>query len=261
MKSLFSRKTRSVYGNDGAVVPPTVPPAVPPTVPPPPPAGKFYTQEELNTLMASNRKGMQDQLKTTLTQLEELKNVSGMTQKQRDELQAQIEVLSQTHMSEKEKLENNLTKTQKDAAKRQKELEEEATKYKSSFENLMITDAITKAAMTHKAANAGQLEAMLARQAKVVPEVDANGAATGKMVVKLPVRLVDPKTKEIKMVDFNVEDAVLKMREDESNSNLFLFDGKPGIGGSNAITKAGEVNWSNMTTEQHIAAKKALENK
>ena len=55
----------------------------------------------------------------------------------------------------------------------------------------------------------------------------------GRFLVKLPVKVVDPKTKAEQTLELDAIEAIGKMRENPANGNLFLFDGKTGLGGTN----------------------------
>jgi len=235
--------------------PASPPPAVPPTVPPPPtpPPGQTFTQEQVNKMMADHKRALQKQNEELVTQLQQLRDNANLTAQQKEELETRIQTLSQQHLTEAQKLQAELETTKKKYKTDTEALTNDSRKWKGSFEKLLVTNAITEGAITHKAANAKQLAAMLLPQAKVVEEVDDAGQPTGNFVAKLPVTVLDQKTKKPVTVELPIVEAIGKLREDPENANLFLVDGKPGFGGlnQNAGSGSGTPDISKMTPAQY----------
>lgn len=259
MKRSFSFVPKTfTYYEDPPVVPP-VPPTVPPPPPPPPPT-KVFTQAEVDKIMEGHRKGLQTQNQELVKQLEDLRATHGLTQQQKDELDARITALSQQHLTEQQKYAAELEAHKKKYASDTKALAEESTKWKSSFENVMVKNAIMAGSSTHKAANNEQMLDLLNGKAKVVPETDSEGKPTGGFVVKIPVKVIDPKTKQPVVLELDAVEAIGKMREDPANANLFLFDGKAGLGGSNhhsGKTGTGSTpDFASMSTDEYIKWRK-----
>lgn len=231
----LSRKTTGTYYNDDP--PPTVPPPpapVPPTVPPPPapPGGRVFTQADVDKLMAEHRKGLQQQNAELLSQLEELRKNVNLTQQEKDALDARIQTISQQHLTDSQKSAAEFEAFKKKTSSQIEELTGSTSAWKNQFERLLVTNEILRAAATHGAASEEQLLMMLTPQAKVVEATDADGKPIkDKFVAKLPVTIVDPKTKLPTVVDMLVGEAVETMRKDPKHANLFLVNGKPGLGG------------------------------
>lgn len=252
------RKTFTFYNDPPAVPPvsPPPPPAVPPVSPPPPPvAGKVFTQEDVNRMMAEHKRTLQENNTQLVAQLEELRKNSALTQQQKDELDSRIQVLSQQHLTEQQKLQLQLDQTAKKAKTEAEALANEAKQWKGAFEGTMIENAVISGAVEHKAVNSAQLLDLLRGKAKVVQDLDASGQPTGKFVVKLPVTVIDPKTKAKQVLELDAVEAIGKMREDPSNGNLFMFDGKTGLGGTNHPNNPaagdGAPDFSKMTPAQY----------
>lgn len=248
-------KTRT-YFND----PPVVPPVSPPPPPPPPPPVTTFTQEQVNKMLADNKRAVQQQRDDAIKQLEEVRNTVTLTQQQKEELDARIETLQQQHLTKEQQLAADLEKATKKSKAEIENLSGETKKWRSNFENMLVENAIITGATKHTAANAKQMQAMLSTQAKVVEEVDEKGVPTGKFVVKLPMNVIDPKTKQPVQVELEMSEAIGKMREDPDNANLFLTDGKPGLGGNNngkGGGSGGTPNFATMTSEQYIEWRKA----
>lgn len=227
---MFSRLKTRTYFND--------PPPVPP--PPPPPAKTTFTQEEVNAMMAENKKALQKQNAELVTQLEALKQGKGLSEQEKADLQARIDQLSTQHMTETQRLQAALDTANKTAKTQVESLTGESKKWQGEYQKLLVTHGILNGAATHKAADptGEQLISMLLPRAKVVEVVDDAGQATGVYQAVLPITVLD-KAKKPVVVELPIAEAIGKMREDPKNANLFLIDGKPGFGGNNGAAGGG----------------------
>lgn len=242
---LFSKVKTRTYFDD------TVPPVVPPPPPPPP---VTFTQEQVNKMLADNKRALQTQNTELVKQLEEIRATATLTVQQKEELDTRIQTLTQQHLTKEQQIAAELDKTNKKYKTDTEVLGNEAKKWRSSFDSVLVNNAIIEGASKHKAASPKQMQALLSAKAKVVEEVDDKGQATGNFVVKLPMAVIDPKTKVAVVVDLNMDEAIAKMREDPENANLFLNgDGKSGLGGSNVGQggKSGPIDFKNMTPAEY----------
>jgi hypothetical protein len=244
----FQSKINTYFEDGNPPASPPPPPAIPPTTP------KTFTQEQVNAMMAEHKRTLQTQNNELVKQLEELRANTNLTQQQKEELDTRITTLQQQHLTEQQKLSIELDKTNKKYKTDTEALTAEANKWKNQFTTTLITNAILEGSTKHQAASAKQMLAMLGGQVKVVEEVDDTGKSTGRYVSKLPITITDPKTKKPVQVELDVVEAIGKLREDPEYSNLFLTDGKPGIGGSNANaggTSGGSADVANMSPAQY----------
>lgn len=225
MNRYYLMKTFAYFDGEGDPLPP------PP--PPPPPAGRTFTQEEVNKMLAENKRNLQKENQELVKQLEEIRSNANLSQQQKDELDARINTLTQQHLTEQQKLQLELEKVTKKYKTDTETLSSEAKKWQTNFHSTLITNSILEGATKHQAASSKQLLAMLGSQVKVVEEVDDTGKPTGRYVPKLPMTVIDPKTKKPVQMELDVVEAIGKLREDPEYSNLFLVDGKPGLGGNN----------------------------
>ncbi len=218
MIRLFKTKT---YFNPDPVLPP--PPTPPPT----------FTQEQVNAMLAENKKALQKQNAELVTQLETLKTSKGLSEQEKADLQARIDQLSTEHMTEQQKLQAQVATLEKTGKAALESATGESKKWQGEYQKLLVTNGIAQGAVKHSAARASQLEAMLLPRAKVVEMLDEAGNPTGVYEARLPITVMDAKTKKPVLVELPIVEAIGKMREDPENANLFLTDGKPGLGGTN----------------------------
>lgn len=243
------RKNRTYFDD-----PPAVPPVSPPPPPPPAPPAKVFTQAEVDKLMEAHRVGLQKSNAEMATQLETLRANVNLTQQQRDELDGQITALKQQHLTDAQKREQESVAAKKKYDTDIATATTEAKKWQSGFQKLIAVNAIKDAAGLYKAASSKQLEMMLLPQVKVVEGTDADGKATGEYVAKLSTTVIDPKTKQQVQVDLPVIEAVEIMKKDPEYANLFVGDGRGGIGGSGGTSPlniAGQPDFKNMTPQQY----------
>ncbi len=245
LKAKLLTKTR-LYYNDGQgggnspppppPPPPASPPPPPPASPPPPPPGNGepkFTQADVDRMMAEHRKGLQKTNQELIEQLEQLRQSANLTAQQKEEVEARIQTLSQQHLTKEQQAQEEYTKLKKKYEKETKELAEREVTWKSRFENTLIDNAIAVGASEHNARSAKQLQMMFRSQAKVVEVVDEGGKPTGVWEARLPVEVVDPKTKQKTVLELPIPEALGKLKEVDEFANLFNTDGRSGFGGNN----------------------------
>lgn len=161
---LFTAPKQPYYFDEGDNTPPADPPADPP---------KTFTQEQVNTLLASNKKNLQTDLAKKTKALQDAQNDANLTQDEKDALAIRVGDLESLLLTDKELA----ARDKKRAATEYKEALDKSskseTKWKSAFETMLIKTAITDAALVEgqKAVNPSQLVSLFASNA-VVTETD-----------------------------------------------------------------------------------------
>jgi hypothetical protein len=201
--------------------PPAEPPVLPPAVPPAP-SGKTFTEEQVAKMMEEHRKGLQTKNAELIAQLEEAKKASNLTAEERDNLTARIDALGKEHLTKEQQQASEYEKLKKKYDTDVKVKTEEATTYKSMYENTLIEHALVAAASKHKAHSTEQMLRMFKTDAKVVPILDDTGKPTGGTKVVMPVKVTDPKTQQPITLELSVDEAIGKIREDDNFANMFI---------------------------------------
>lgn len=254
MITSWLRKAKTYFDGD-----PTVPPVSPPPPPPPPVPGRTFTQADVDRMMTDFRQGLQKTNKEMAERLEQLQNTANLTAAEKEELKQTLENLSNQHKTAEQQRAEAADKAKKKYEADLSAVNTERDKYRVGYHNLIVSTAIQAGAIASKAASAAQLTMMLLPQAKVVEELDESGKPTGNMVAKIPLTYTDPKTKKPVSVELPIPEAIAKMAELDEFANLFLVDGKPGVGGSSGAGpggKSGNIDWAGLTPEQHRKARK-----
>jgi hypothetical protein len=232
MTSAFNRKSKTYF--DDPPVPPPVPPVSPPPPPPLPPPGRVFTQAEVDKMMADHRQTLQKTNAELTTRLEQLQNTANLTKAEKEELAQTLETLNNQHKTAAQQQAEAADKAKKKYEADLAATSQDRDKYKTGYHTLIVTNSITAGAVKNNAADktGKQLQLMLLPQAKVVDELDGEGKPTGHLVAKIGITYLDDKTKKPVSVELPVEEAIAKMATMDEYANLFMVDGKPGVGGS-----------------------------
>jgi hypothetical protein len=188
-------------------------------------------QEELNAMMAENRRKLTQQNTELVTQLEQLKQNTHLTQEQRDELQARITQLEQQYLTKEELAKRESQKVQKDYETQLNTIKQDNERWKNMYSSSTIERSLQDAAIEGEALHPGQIVDLL-RGRTELNEVLENGRPTGRFA---PVIKFNDTTEEGKNVVLELApgDAIKRMKElPDKYGNLFKGTATSGIGGS-----------------------------
>lgn len=235
--------------------PATPPTSAPPTdgdatdsdIPPPVIPKKSMSQDEVNKLLADDRRKHQEQTKKALTELESLKSKAKLTQEERDELDKRIQqmhndLLTKDQLAAKER--ERLTKKHDEAVT---SLSKERDNWKDRYTNASIRRAITDAAATLDAYNPAQIVALLGVNTRLVDKLDAEGKPTGEFIPKVRFDDTDKEGKAVTL-ELDPGEAVKRMKELDQYQNLFKGTGVGGLG-SNNTPKTGKMDVKKLATD------------
>lgn len=209
-------------------------------------ATKLFTQEQLNKILADDKRKHQDQVKQTVSQLEELKKTAQLTAEEKDKLQAQLDGLNQSLLTAEEKAKLDLAKKDKEFKSREESLIKERDQWRSNYAGEVITNQILKASTIHDALSAEQIQDLLMPKTRLVEVVGTDGRTVTGYAPKVKIRLPNEKGEDVEL-DLGVEEAVKRMKETpEKFGNLFKSGVKGGLGG-NGSTGAGSGGNTSIT--------------
>jgi hypothetical protein len=174
------------------------------------------SQGQLNDILAEHKRTLQSQLAELTKKLEVGDPVA---------LQAKIDELNNSLMTNEQKAKAEVEKARKAVETERDRFKQQSEVATGRFNELLIENEITKAAIAANAYDPKQMLMLLNKQAKVVENLDAQGKGLGTFKVLLPSAGEDGT-----VVDLATTDYVAKMREDKSFYNLFKVDGTPGSG-------------------------------
>lgn len=204
--SRFTSLLSKPYGEEPTPTPPTPPKEEKP-------AGKLFTQDEVNAMLAENKRGLQKQV-------EDLKKQSGDA----SAFQAKIKELSDSLLTKDELAKQEADRLKAEHENALKTAVETGAKWEQQYKSQLFDVAMGKAAATHDLFDPDQFAAILKPMTEIVPETDANGNAKGTFKVMVKVQFND------KEISLPLVEAVGKLRETGKYPNQFKVKGVGGTG-------------------------------
>ena len=217
----------------------------------PPLKPQSFTQDQVNALVAKEKREGQSRSQKIMDELQALKGKANLTAQERQEFETRIEELNNSLLTKEELAKQQLTKVQKQADAERTALSNERDNWRNRYTESTILRAITDAAVVQKAIMPSQIVAILRPTTRLVEEVNEDGKPTGKFSAKVKLDDVNEKGEPVTL-DLSVDEAVKRMREMEVHQNLFQGDGAGGLG-----SQSRSVQGKTLTAEQ--AAKQGPE--
>ena len=193
--------------------------------------GDLFSQEDVNSFLAKEKRKTQEAQKNLAEQLAEVKKTAELSTDERNALTKEIEDLEKKYMTVEEL---NRQASEKETKKHETEissLKDERNSWQSRFTMSTINATITRAAAANKAIASEQIAAMLLPTAKLAEKVDEAGKLTGKYEARVDFDDVDKDDKPITL-NLTVSEAVKRMTELEKYGNLFEGGKIGGTGGA-----------------------------
>lgn len=214
-----------------------------------------YTQEQVQEMLRKETETLKKQNSATIAQLEGLKKAAGLTQKERDELQTQINNLQSLNLSKEEQARQEADRLRRTYEEEKNSISTERDTWKGKYENFRMRAEITKAAADLNAFNANQITELLLPKAKVVTQKEmVNGEEVLSEITIVSVQAYDKAGKPVTL-DLPAKDAIAKMKElPDDYGNLFRSDAKGGTGLMNGErrTPQGELR-PGMSHDEYMA--------
>ena len=186
-------------------------------------AGKTFTQDQVNHLIATDRRKLEDALKKTEKQYQDLLSSQSLTEQERKALQANLEMVQGQLRSKEEQLQVEKKQIEETYAAKLQEMEKKATHFETLYRDSTIERALQDAAVKHEAWSPSQVVTLLRGQTKMLEVTDAKtGKLTGKYKPMVEMQSVNSTTGEVETKAYTPEDAVKKMKDDKDTwGNLF----------------------------------------
>lgn len=223
--------------------------------------GRLFTQDEVNSIMATERRKQQAALeRSEMTYKELLKNNSSLSDHEREALeeslnavQGQLQTREQQAALDRKRLENDF-QTKLDESKKQ------AAHWESLYRNSTIERELQQAAVNNDAYRPEQITTLLRDNAKLVEVIGNDGKPTGQFKVDVEFSDVDPTTGESLTTTRTPADAVQRMKElPEIYGNLFKSNVVSGVGANSTSGTApgGKMNLRELAKDP-VAFRKVL---
>ena len=199
-------------------------------------AGKTFTQDDVNRIVATDRRKLEDALKKTEKQYQDLLASQSLTEQERKALQANLEMVQGQLRSKEEQLLLEKKQLQETYAGKLQEMEKKASFFETLYRDSTIERALQDAAVKHEAWSPSQVVTLLRGQTKMLEETDPKtGKLTGKFKPMVEMQAVNSTTGEAESKAYTPEDAVKKMKDTPDTwGNLFRSGVVSGIGAGTA---------------------------
>jgi len=201
--------------------------------------GKTFSQEDVNTALAKQKREMQKAQTETIEELEALKAKADLTTTARNELEERIEKMKTANMTSEELARKKNKQAETEHTQQVETLTGDRDQWKNRYTNATISRSITDASVEHDALVPEQIIAILRPGTQLEEVLDAEGKKTGTYVPKVSFEVNDEETGESKTLKLTVSKAVETMREIPKYQNLFKIEGQGGLGQYNQSGKKG----------------------
>jgi hypothetical protein len=218
---------------------------------------KLFTQDEVNKIMAENKRALQTKNESLIKELEGVKKGGNLTAEQKAQLEGRIETLQNELLSKEELSKKDADKLRKESTKSIEAAQKERDDWKNRYTTATIQRTITDAAVENKAINPRQIVAILQQKANLVPETTPEGEPTGNLIPKVKFETSDKDGKAV-TIDITIPEAVKQMTDMDEYLNLFQGAGTGGLGASSKSTgKVADVRTLAKDPAKYREARKA----
>lgn len=197
---------------------------------------KKFNQDDVNTMLAKEKRATQEIQKRLAAQLAEAKKDVKLTNEEKNILQQEINDLETKYMTVEERARQAAEKSQKQYEEDRESLVNERDTWQRRYTSATIDVEISKASALNKAVSAEQIGAILRPATKLTERVNEDGNPSGYFEPRVAFNDHDKNGKPITL-DLSVPEAVKRMTELDAYGNLFVSGKTGGLGGLGNVGK------------------------
>lgn len=195
---------------------------------------KTFTQEEVNELLAKNKRTLQAKLSAAEKAHQQLLENKHLTEDERTRLETSLEELRAASRTKEQQLIHEKKQLEERLSNQLKEAQEKVTKTWQMYENSTIERALLDAAIANEAYNPDQVATLLRRSAKLIERKDEHGKLIGGHEVMVELADQHAETDEPIVTTRSPDAAVKRMKELPKHGNLFKSGVVSGLGSHSA---------------------------
>lgn len=189
------------------------------------------TQDELNKMMADNRRKLTKQNQELISQLQKLRDETKMSEENRAELEQRIEQLQEQYMSKEELAKREIEKQGKKHQSEVESLTGDRDKWRRRYTEATIKRSLTDAAVDGEAVRPEQIVAILGQTTYLGEVLDSSGQPTGDFRPVIKFNDINESGEPV-VLELSPQDAIKRMKElPELYGNLFKGSATGGMGG------------------------------
>lgn len=247
---------RAVFENEGGDPDPNKPKEGEPN--PPGSSDTTFTQEQVNSMMAEQKRLLQKTINDQVLKVENLSKTANLTKEEKEALAKQVSTIKQSLETEKQKAAREKAEQKTQFENQIAELSSTRDRYKQLYESSTIKRSISDAASAHKAIQNIQVLAILEPNTSLVEDTDENGQGLGTFKPVVKFTDTDKEGKPVQVL-YSPADAVKRMTELREFSNLFESTNKGGLGRNTAGTgTVPTLKTASNSTENWVENRKAF---
>jgi len=194
---------------------------------------KVFTQEQVNKMLAEDRRKHQKQVEVTVAELERFKKSKGLSDKEKTELQGRIEELNNSLLTKEELARKEQEKLRNEHKSILEKVSGERDSWQNRFVSATITRSIMDEAVRAEAFNPTQIVTILKGNTRLVEVLDSEGnPVPDEFVAKVRFNDTDKEGKPVTL-DLTIQEALKRMKDRaDEYGNLFKSGVAGGIGAS-----------------------------
>ena len=223
-ESIFTKFWLAVFDDD--------PPPSDPPPSDPPPSDKTFTQDQLNKILADDRRRHEAKIRQVLEEADALKAKASLTDEERTDLENRLESMRNDLLTKEELAKKEKDKLAKKFAEDTQKLTADRDAWQQRFTRQTIERTIIDASIENEAFVPEQIVAMLRTDTKLEEALDEDGRPTGQYLPKVTFADTDKDGKPVTL-SLSVKEAVKRMTEIPKYGNLFKGKGTGGLGNQN----------------------------
>ena len=199
---------------------------------------KTFTQEDVNRLLAENRRNIQKELAEKTAALSDIQNTLNLTAEEKDLLANRVNELNNALLTKEELAKREKQRLQDESKAALERATSEGKFWKTRHDDMLITSALMGAVAIEgqKAYNPAQIVELFKGKAVIVEDPSSKALS---VKVKVALKGADG---QVKTLDLDPVEAMKEVAAMPEYANLFNFDGKSGLGKNKprtSMTKGG----------------------
>jgi hypothetical protein len=218
---------------------------------------KTFTQEDVNRMLAEDRRKHKAQVDKHVLELENLKKSKTLTDKEKETLTSRIDELQNSLLTKEQLSVKEQEKLKKQSEEIAQKLTSERDLWSKRYHDSTIKQAITSEAAKAEAFDPDSLIAMLGPHTRLAEVNDAEGNATGEFEPKVKFADVDKQNKPV-MLDLTVPETVKRMKETPKYGYLFKSTATGGLGTGSGAGNRSDADVTKMSVEQYREHRKKI---
>lgn len=218
---------------------------------------KLLTQDEVNAIVAKERRDNEAKTANHIKELEMLKKSQTMSEKDRQQLQAKIDEMQNSLLTKEQLAQKERERLENQHKQSVQSITTERDIWQTRFQKSTINTAIVSEASRAEAFDPEGLISLLGPNTRLVEELDSDGKGTDVFTPKVKFTDTDAEGKPVPL-DLTVPEAIKRMKEIPRYGYLFKSTATGGLGANPVPQTGGKPDPSKMSPQQYREHRKKV---